>query len=295
MVRFLLRRLLSGVGVVVLTAVFAYGSWRVLRADQFVGQGLVSGTWDDVHAALTLHFDHLDWQQKLLPDVWMMIGTLGIGFGLGVRAGTFCVTHRGTLRARALETLSTLLLCTPPLVAGYALVYFYTPVFSLVHIYQEPWQDPWAWLRSLILPWLIASLPIFGACVRLTLSATSEAMDEDFARTATAKGLSHRLVVLRHGRAAGMPPVLAYMSAASAAVVLNVTLVETVFSVPGLLGELKAALGASNVDYLKGRIDPALAQQIALWSAVLISVTSVIFDLALASRDPKIRAAGRPG
>ncbi len=295
MARFLLRRVVLGAGVVFLTAVFAYGSWRVLRADQFAGEGLVSGTWRDVRAALSLRFDELDWQEKLLPDVWMMVGTLTIGCGLGVAAGTYCVTHRGTLRARVIETLAMALLCTPPLVAGYALVYFYGPIFSWVHIYQEPWEDPRAWLQALILPWCIASLPIFGACVRLTLSQTSEAMDEEFTRTAIAKGLTHRLVVRRHGRAAAMPTVLAYMSAGSAAVVLNVTLIETVFSVPGLLGELRQALGASNVDYLKGRLNPPLAQQIALWSAVLISVTSIIFDLALASRDPRIRASGRLG
>ena len=44
MVRFLLRRVVLGAGVVFLTAVFAYGSWRVLRADQFAGEGLLSGT-----------------------------------------------------------------------------------------------------------------------------------------------------------------------------------------------------------------------------------------------------------
>lgn len=290
MARFLLRRLVSGAGVVLLTAVFAYGSWRVLRADQYGGQPLIEGTWQDVSAALRLDFGYDEWRAKLLPDVWMMMGTLALGVGAGVRAGTYCATHRGALRARALEAVAMALLCLWPLVAGYAVIYFWAPSLNLVHIYVEPWQDPWAWARSLAIPWVIASLPLFGACLRLTLSATTEALAEDFARTAVAKGLDH-VEVVRHARAAAMPSVLAYMSAGTAVVVLNVTLIESVFSVPGLLADLRTALGASNVDYLKGKINPPLAQQISLWIAVLITGTSAVFDIALARRDPRI---GRP-
>lgn len=295
MARFLLRRLVSGAGVVLFTAVFAYGSWRVLRSDQYAGEGLLGGTWGDVHAALRLDFGYDSWKERLLPDVWMMAGTLALGFGAGVRAGTYCALHRGTLRARALEALAMALLCVWPLVLGYAIIYFWKPSLNLVRIYAEPWDDPWAWARSLAIPWVVASLPLFGACLRLTRSGVVDALDEDFVRTAAAKGLTHRDVVRRHGRAAAMPSVLAYMSAGAAVVVLNVTLIESVFSVPGLLADLRRGLGASNVERFKGVIDPALVQQISLWTAVLITATSAVFDLALARRDPRIGDRGAPG
>jgi ABC-type dipeptide/oligopeptide/nickel transport system permease component len=222
--------------------------------------------------------------------------------GLGVTAGGWCAAHRGTVRARALEWVAMVLFCLPPWVAGYGALLLFEPTFGAVkvplffsvHVYQEPYQDLWDWFRALLVPWVVAGLPLFGACLRLTLAGTREAMDEEFMRTASAKGLPHEVAVRRHGRPAAMPTVFAFMSAGSAAVVLNVMITETVFSVPGLLSKLRKAL--ANIGGVNtGFIDAPTIQLCAIWSALLIVIVGIVFDVALAARDPRVRAAGRPG
>ena len=303
MVRYLIRRVLTGAGVVVATAVFAYGGWRVLRPELFPGQGLLSGTWGDLELAFHPHFEVDEWTDGLQADVWMVAGTLLVGGGLGVRAGKWCALHPRTLRARSLEWVAFALFCLPPFVAGYGILILFEPTFGVihmplffdVHVYQEPWQNPWDWFRALLVPWLLAGLPLFGACLRLTLSATLEQLDTDFMRAAKAKGLSERVAVRRHAGDAAMPIVLAYLSAGSAAVVLNVLITETVFSVPGLLAETRRALGDVGGIGTSGEFGIPTLQLVAIWSAVIIVAISIVFDLALAARDPRVRAAGRPG
>jgi peptide/nickel transport system permease protein len=232
----------------------------------------------------------------------MVAGTLALGMTLGVTAGSWCATHPRTVRARALEWVAMVLFCLPPWVAGFGVLLLFEPSFGVihmplffdVHVYQEPYQNPWDWFRSLLVPWAVAGLPLAGACLRITLASTVEALDEDYMRTAAAKGLPHWMVVRGHGRAAALPTVLAFMSAGSAAVVLNVIMTETVFSVPGLLAKTRRALGdVGGVN--TGFLDVPTVQLVSIWGALLIVVIGIVFDLALVARDPRVRAAGRPG
>jgi peptide/nickel transport system permease protein len=287
---------------VVATAIFAYGGWRYLRSDQFGGQSLVGGTWEDLKLAAHLHFDVPEWQDGLQADLWMVAGTLALGMGAGIAAGTWCAAHRGTVRARALESAAMVLFCLPPWVAGYGALLLFEPAFGAfkmplfftVHVYQEPYQSLWDWFRALLVPWLIAGLPLFGACLRMTLAGAREAQQEEFMRTASAKGLSHAAAVRRHARPAAMPGVFAFMSAGSAAVILNIMMVETVFSVPGLLSKLRRAL--SNLGGVStGFIDAPTIQLCAIWGAVLVVIVGIVFDVALMTRDPRVRASGRLG
>ena len=303
MVRFLLRRILTGAGVVIATAVFAYGGWRALRGDQFPGQSLTGGTWEDLKLAARLQFDVPYWSDGLMADVWMLAGTLLVGMGSGIAAGTWCAAHRGTLRARLLEAAAMVLFCLPPWLAGYGALLLFShdfgvirvPVIFDVHVYAEPYHRPLTFLRAMVVPWLIAGLPLFGACLRLTLSATTEALDADFMRTATAKGLPSGRAIRRHARPVGLPTVIAYMSAGAAAVVLNVMMTETVFSVPGLLSKLRKAIGDIGGIGTSGYFDIPTIQLVAIWSAVLIVVTGIVFDIVLASLDPRVRESGLPG
>jgi peptide/nickel transport system permease protein len=295
---------------VVTVAVLTYGMIRMLRPDLFPGESLPGGVARDLRRVF-LHFDLGEacmfagcppisrlWKQGMGADVSLLCGAFALGVAGGVAGGVWCASHPRSRRARLLEATAMLFLCTPVYVVGLGLLMLFTPTFGLVHVpwlfdpnsYASPFDDPLDWLRSLLVPWLVAGLPLAAGCLRLTLATTIDALDEDYVRTGIAKGLSHRRVVRRHAAPAAYPTVASLVGASIPAVVTNIVLVEWVFAVPGFFRHTKRAIGQA----VPQTIDIPTLQALALWAAVLIVVTGLLTDLALARLDPRIRASGRP-
>jgi peptide/nickel transport system permease protein len=315
MLLYVLRRLLLGFGVVVVTAIFAYGGWRFLRNDLPENSGpWLAGTWGDLKRVF-LHRDFGDacsfaslqgsgckvikdlfdrgWQ----ADLWTLAGAVAIGSAAGITGGLWCAANLRSLRSRLLEGAAMVGLCTPPFVAGYGLLilfdptfgHFRVPLFFDVHVYQPPYDDPWAFFRAMVVPWLVAGAPVFAIALRITKSAVVEASGQDFMLTAVAKGLSTKAAIFRHGRPVAFPPVFAWIGTASALIVTNVLITETVFSVPGFLLHTQRALKPPNAPE---HPDQLLLQALAVWGAVLIVGLSIISDLLVMAKDPRVRAGG---
>jgi ABC-type dipeptide/oligopeptide/nickel transport system permease component len=90
---------------------------------------------------------------------------------------------------------------------GLAVLNLFNPTYGTIPLpalfeaepaWVSPWSAPWDWFRQLLVPWLVLAAPLGAMCLRLTLLSTREAMDEDFVRTARAKGLGLADVVRRH-------------------------------------------------------------------------------------------------
>jgi peptide/nickel transport system permease protein len=315
---YVVRRLLLGLGVVVATAIFAYGGWRWLRNDLPENSGpWLADTWGDLirifwHRdfgvacsfaspqgsgckSINQLFDN-GWQ----ADLWMLAGTVGLGTVAGMGGGLWCAAHARTLRARALEAVAMAGLCAPPIVFGYGLLllfdptfgHFQVPVFFDVNIYQPPYDNPWDFFRAMLVPWIVAGAPVFAIVLRITRSTVIEATEEEFMLVAIAKGLSPKRAIYRHGRPVAYPTVFAWIGTSSALIVTNVLITETVFSVPGFLLHTQRAVRPPNrPDYL----DHVLLQALAVWGAVLVVGLSIISDLLVMAKDPRIRASGRIG
>jgi ABC-type dipeptide/oligopeptide/nickel transport system permease component len=155
-----------------------------------------------------------------------------------------------------------------------------------------PLEDPWAFIRSMLVPWLVVGLPLAASMMRLTLALTVEAMGEEWVRTAEAKGLRHGRVVRRHAAPSAFPTVAWLFGASAPILVLNMVLVEYVFSVPGFFRHMRKALG-QNEGLADKVIDIPMLQAIALWAAVLIVALSLIGDLAIMRLDPRVRTSGK--
>jgi ABC-type dipeptide/oligopeptide/nickel transport system permease component len=312
---YVLRRLLLGFGVVVVTAFFAYGGWRYLRNDLPENSGQwMAGTWSDLNRAF-LHWDFGEacsfaslqgsgckvitdlfsrgWQ----ADLWTLAGAIGIGTALGVAGGLWCAANPRSLRTRLLEVMAMVGLCAPPFVFGYGLLLLFEPTFGRfeaplffdVHVYQHPYENPWNFFRAMAVPWMVAGAPVFAIALRITRSAVVEAAEENFMLTAVAKGLPPKAAVYRHGRPLAYPPVFAWISTASALIVTNVLITEAVFSVPGFLLHTQRALRPPNVPEVP---DHVLLQALVVWGAVLIVCLSIISDLLVMAKDPRVRAGG---
>jgi peptide/nickel transport system permease protein len=318
MLLYLSRRLLYGAGVVFATAVFAYGGIRALRPDvpAYAGTPWLEGTWDDVTRAL-LHLDfgvtcmysgcprlHDLWTRGLFIDVSLLGGALLFGSLGGVWAGRWCASHRGSVLARATEAVAMVFYCAPPYVVGFLVLLAFDPFFGVLPLeflidpsrFGKPFPDLPHYLRGMILPWLVCSAPVAAASLRLTVALTAEAFDEDYVRTALAKGLPRPLAIRRHAAPVARVAVGSYIGAAIPTIVLNVVLVEFVFTLPGFFRHLWRAFGKAAgfaPDGFAPPVDYPTVQAIGVWASVLIVVVGILADVAITAMDPRVRASGR--
>ena len=191
-------------------------------------------------------------------------------------------------------------LCTPPYVLALGVLLLFAPFFGLiplpyffeVHTYAAPLEDPWDFVRSMIVPWLCVGTPLAAAILRLTLSGTIDAMGEEWVKTARAKGVSNKRLVRKHAAPSSYATVASLFGAAAPILVTNMVLVESVFSIPGFVGHMRRALG-QNVGGDDKTINIPMLQAISMWAAVLIVALSLIGDLAIMRYDPRIRSGGK--
>ncbi|HET8951026.1 MAG TPA: ABC transporter permease [Solirubrobacteraceae bacterium] len=314
MLAFLLRRLLYAAGTLILTAFFAYGTMRFLRPEQYPGQSTVADLFSDVDRAL-LHFDFGGacmfagcppikrlWLDGIWADLFLLAGGVVFAVTFGVLGGLWCASRRRTGGSRTLQWVSTVLYCAPVYVIGLGLLLLFAPPFGLVDLpyffdpdsYAPPLQDPWDFVRSMLLPWIVVGAPLGAAILRLTLALASETLGEDFVRTAAAKGLPHARVVRRHAGPPTHVSVASLVAASAPLTIMNVVLVEYVFAIPGFFRHIRRALGqVPNWPPPKvPPIDVLTLQALALWAAVLIVALGLLADLAIMRLDPRIRTSG---
>jgi oligopeptide transport system permease protein len=134
--------------------------------------------------------------------------------------------------------------------------------------------------RDLVLPAVTLSLPYAARIARLTRAGFLEIVSQDFIRTARAKGLPERVVILRHALKGALLPVVSYLGPALAFIVTGSLVVETIFQVPGL-GRMFVQ-SALNRDY-------GLTQGLVVFLGGLLVVANLAVDVAYAFLDPRIR------
>jgi peptide/nickel transport system permease protein len=302
----------------VAVAVVIYGGLRILRPDLYPpGDAVLGGIVHDLDRAL-LHLDlgcappggtgsgarpsgkclpvRVLWQRGMAADIWLLVGSIVVGGVGGVLGGLWCAGHPLTRAARALQGGATLAYCAPVYVVGLGLLYLFNPDTGMVHVpfffdaaprSASPLTDPWTWLRALLVPWLVLAAPLAGMCLRLTLAMAREITEEDYVRTAVAKGLSPARVMRRH---VGRPTFGATVSFAPVTLPLfltNVMLVERVFSVQGFYHYVWDAIGNND----ESAINLPIIITAALWTTVLLIVLGIIADAILGRLDPRVRDA----
>ena len=155
----------------------------------------------------------------------------------------------------------------PSLVLGLSLTLFMFP--------PALWQGP----QSRVLPVLTLSTAYIAYIARLTRAGMLEVLRQDFVRTARAKGLPERAVVMKHALKLGILPVVSYLGPAAARVIMGSIVVEKIFAVPGLGRHLVNA--AFNRDY-------TLVLGIVLFYASFLMALNLLVDLAYTRLDPRV-------
>lgn len=144
-----------------------------------------------------------------------------------------------------------------------------------------PWREsPWESVRSLVLPTLALGLGQAAVITRMTRAALLETFSQDYVRTARAKGLPARTVLLRHGFRNALVTLLTVLGLSFSQVLVGAIVVEQVFSLPGLGRLALTAIGTRDFPLLQGEV---------LVYAGIIVLLSFLVDLAYGVLDPRIR------
>jgi peptide/nickel transport system permease protein len=222
-------------------------------------------------------------EQDLPATISLTLGASVIWLFLGVLFGVLSAVRAGRWLDRALTVLSMVGVSVPAFLLGDVLVYYLgykAHLFPLAN-YVPLTSDPWGWFTHLILPWFSLAVLFVGFYSRVLRSTIIDTMNEDYVRTARAKGLSERRVLIRHVLRNSMIPIVSLWGLDFAAVLGGgALLIETVFNLQGV-GQY-AAQSIQRLD-----IPPILV--VTMLAAFFVVLFSAIVDIVYAALDPRIR------
>ena len=148
--------------------------------------------------------------------------------------------------------------------------------------WYPPWTQPWTNFQALIFPVLILAYRAAAVNARMVRSTMLEVMRQDYVRTARAKGLSERTVIMRHALRNSIIPVLTIMGAQLANIFGGTVIIEQIFALPGL--------GRLTLDAVTQR-DYTVVQGTVLLMACMYVLVNLVIDLSYGLIDPRIRYA----
>jgi len=205
-------------------------------------------------------------------------------FVLAVPLGVISAVKQDTLLDHATRLLTFTGISVPIFVIGLMVVYTLVRVFGWFPPlgYAFLWEDPWTNLQQMIFPVLALAFFELNFAARVTRSAILEVLREDYVRTARAKGLRERRVVLLHALRNALLPIITVSGWSLARLLGGTIIIERIFLVPGM--------GTLLLDAITAR-DYTLVQAIVLLYAVVVLVVNLVVDLACAWLNPRIRYA----
>ena len=217
----------------------------------------------------------------------LLIGAAPLWLILGIGSGVYAATKPRSLLDRVFTGIALFFYSIPTFVLGLLLVLI---LYYELTIHGHAWfppsgyvpftQDPVQWARSLILPWITLALVTAGAYTRLSRTSMLEVMNEDYLRTARAKGLKERRIVYRHGLKAASTPLVTQFGIDVGALIGGAVITEQVFGLPGLGYTAVHAIEQQDLPVIIG---------IVLVAAAGVVVANILADLFYAVLDPRVR------
>jgi len=200
----------------------------------------------------------------------------------GIPAGVICAVRRGRWSDTFLTVLANIGICAPIFWVGILLIYGFGLHLGWLPIqgYTSPFEDLWFSLRQIVMPVFCLALPHMAGSTRQTRSAMLEVTRQDYIRTAWAKGLGERTIIMRHAVKNGIIPVVTLAGMAIPRIFGGQVLIETVFNIPGM--------GRLSVDALFSQ-DYAIIQGAILVIASIIVVSNLAVDISYGWLNPRVR------
>jgi peptide/nickel transport system permease protein len=170
----------------------------------------------------------------------------------------------------------------PVFVVGYLLMYVFSIELSWLPVqgYQRLSEGFWGWLQKLLLPCFALSAVYCALIARITRTSVLEVLNEDYIRTARAKGLTEAEVLVRHALRNAAVPILTIIGIGIGLLIGGAVVTESVFAIPGL--------GRLTVEAVLSRDFPVIQALIVLFSVAYVMV-NLLVDIGYAFLDPRIR------
>jgi peptide/nickel transport system permease protein len=313
MLRFIVRRLIAAVGVLFVISVLTFlifqaipnGDPAIRIAGRTANQAQIAQvrhewgfdrpvyiqylkTMDKIVTGTVVSYSQglnvLDSIRQGLPaTLSLAIGAGIIWLALGVLFGVLTAVRAGRFTDRALTVLSFIGVSSPPFFLGALAIYYVGYKAKIIPLggYVPLTQNPVQWFTHLIAPWLVLSVLFIGIYSRVLRSTILDTMHEDYVRTARAKGLSERQVLVRHTLRNSLIPIISLWGLDFAQVIGGgAILTESVFNLHGV--------GQFAADAI-GRLDVPPVLVVTMLTAFFVVLLGAVVDIVYAMLDPRIR------
>ena len=220
--------------------------------------------------------------ERLEPTISLSLTTIVFAVVIAVSFGVLAAWRAGTLIDRALMGFSVLGFSVPVFVVGYLLIYLFSINLRWLPVqgYAPIADGIGPWIQRLILPTIALGLAYVALIARITRISMLEVLSEDYIRTARAKGVATRPMLLKHALKNAGVPIVTVIGIGVALLIGGVVITETVFNIPGV--------GRLVVDAIAKRDYPIIQGVILLFSGVYVLV-NLLVDLSYSFLDPRIR------
>ena len=314
MYKYVIRRVLMAVPVLLMSSLIVFGLMRIMPGDALtalmaesgnVGEKELKKLRKDLGLDKPYHEQYLIWLWQMVTlspgdsiftnepipvalkkavPVTLELATLAmiLGLAISIPVGVLSATRQDTApdyagRVVAVSGLSLPDFWLGTLVITFAAIWFqWIPPIGYVSFWEQPWRN----LQQFLLPAAVLGFRLSAATMRMTRSTVLEVLREDYVRTAWAKGLAGRIVVYKHALKNALIPVITLVGGQFGTLLAGTVIVETIFALPGM--------GRLTVEAILFRDYPVVQTNVMLVAATLVTL-NLLVDLTYAWLDPRIR------
>jgi peptide/nickel transport system permease protein len=223
---------------------------------------------------------------RLPATLFLVAGAVVIWLLIGLPTGMISAIRRRSVLDRTMMVSTLILISAPVFWLGLVMLYLFAEDVGRVPLFPGigSYQDASGFLGradSMILPWIVLAAAFAAIYARYLRSSLIDVMGEDYIRTARAKGLSERRVVVRHGVRGAITPIVTLLGIDIGLLLAgNAILTESGFNIPGVGRLVFTSIERSDLPVIQG---------VVLFGAVFIITLNLIVDIVYAFLDPRVR------
>jgi len=312
MLTYVIRRILATIPVMAVVALFVFSLLYIAPGDPaavIAGDQATPADVERIRASLGLdrpflvRFGEWVWQilngnlgtsiftnlpvaamiaQRIEPTLSLMVVTLVFAVSIAVPIGILAAWKADTVVDRAIMAFAVLGFSVPVFVIGYLLAFVFALELDWLPVqgYTPLSEGLWPWFENLILPAVALGCVYMALIARITRAAMLEVLQQDYIRTARAKGIGQTGILFIHALKNAAVPIVTVIGIGIALLIGGAVVTETVFAIPGI--------GRLTVDAILRRDYPVIQGIVLVFSFVYVLV-NLLIDLLYTVLDPRIR------
>jgi peptide/nickel transport system permease protein len=311
--KYIIRRLLLAIPVLLLSSLIVFGLMRVMPGDALTALMAESGNVSerelqklrkDLGLDLPYYEQYLIWLwqmvsfnpgysiftsepipvalKKSIPvTIELALLAMILGLVIAIPLGVLSATRQDKLSDYVGRLVAISGLSLPDFWLGTLVITFAAIWFSWIPPlgYASVWESPWRNLQQFLLPAAVLGFRLSAATMRMTRSTLLEVLREDYVRTAWSKGLGERVIIYKHALKNALIPVVTIVGGQLGTLLAGTVIVETIFALPGM--------GRLTVEAILYRDYPIVQTNVMLVAATLVML-NLLVDLTYAWLDPRI-------